>query len=205
MITLKISFLSICVLSKSLPTNPKNLKSFFAQFNAISTNGSSFRNDPINAQNMNDKLPDYGCWCKHLYTGNGWKGRPVDEVDEICRQWSKCRKCEEITQCEGDLDLNYTPTIAFDFATLTLVTTCDDMNECTTNRCECDLFHVAKLSEIIATGTIDDSKSNLGIIDCHHGGGSNSGVAVQHACCGVAPSWQLFDKNSKTCNGGILE
>ena len=67
-----------------------------------------------------------------LYSGTGHGGKPIDDLDELCRQWSKCRTCEALSTCDGDLDLNYTPTFAFDVATLTLVTTCSAMNECTT-------------------------------------------------------------------------
>ena len=89
--------------------------------------------------------------------------------------------------------------------TFTLVSECLGMNECTTNRCECDLYHIARASEIVATGEVDDSKSDLGAADCHHAGGSDSGGVVQHACCGAAPSWQLYDQNQKTCNNGQIE
>ena len=178
---IKISVLTAsCVFSKSTPTDPKVLQKFFAEFQAATSNGSSYRSDPINASNFAEKLPTYGCWCTQVYTNNGQKGRPVDELDEICRQWSKCRKCEEIEECEGDLDLNYSPTFAFDAVAFTLVSECLGMNECTTNRCECDLYHIARASEIVATGEVDDSKSDLGAADCHHAGGSDSGGVVQH-------------------------
>jgi hypothetical protein len=194
-----------CVLSKlSTPTNPKNVQKFFAEFQAATNNGSSYRSNPIDASNMSEKLPNYGCWCTQVYTNNGQKGRPIDELDEVCRQWAKCKKCEVIEGCEGELDLNYSPTLAFDMATFTLVTECLDMNECTTNRCECDLFHIARISEIIATGDIDDSNSGLGASDCHHAGGVDSGAPVQHACCGAAPTWKLYDQEQYTCNAGEL-
>ena len=192
------------VSAKTIPTNPKILEKFFGELRAASQNGSSFRSDPITASNMAQKLPDYGCWCKQVYTNNGHKGRPVDEIDEICRQWAKCRKCEEIQSCTGELDVNYTPTLAFDATTFTLVTQCLGMNECTTNRCECDLFHVAKISEIVQTGVVTDENSNLGVSDCVHDGGVASSSQVQHACCGVAPTWVIYDQGQKSCTNGQL-
>merc|ERR1711879_757919 len=84
-------FIGTAIASKQQPTNPNVIKKFFTEYDAlINRNGSSFRSEVITPSNMADKLPTYGCWCTKIYNGNGYGGRPADDLDELCKKWSKC-------------------------------------------------------------------------------------------------------------------
>lgn len=40
-----------------------------------------------------DEITNHGCWCSKFGLGFGAGGDPVDELDEICRQWFYARRC----------------------------------------------------------------------------------------------------------------
>ena len=52
----------------------------------------------------------------------------------LCREHSRCTHCENLVSCEGTFDPNYQILIndAGDYQ-------CVDSDECTTNRCACDV------------------------------------------------------------------
>ena len=85
------------------------------------------------ANSILDQVGQYGCWCQKMQAGQqALQGAPIDSIDEACRSWSQCRNCEHFTACTGELDENYTPTIAIDPVTFGVSYSCDNMNDCTT-------------------------------------------------------------------------
>ena len=53
------------------------------------------------------QVADYGCWCTKAYSGDGHRGKPIDELDTVCRSWVRARNCEKVAVCAGELDLDY--------------------------------------------------------------------------------------------------
>ena len=114
--------------------------------------------------------------------------------------------------CDGEIDNNYTPTVSveiIDLATFQFEVTykCESMNECTTNRCNCDLEYSQQIAEItaanIAAGTdaVDLSNQDVEEDMCVKGlPGSFS-----DACCGDSPGWQLFNTQEQSCVAGQLQ
>ena len=53
------------------------------------------------------KVANYGCWCTKAYNGDGHRGKPIDNLDTICRSWVRARNCEKLAVCDGEVDLDY--------------------------------------------------------------------------------------------------
>ena len=53
------------------------------------------------------QVQDIGCWCSKPTTGSAPGGQPVSELDAICRTWAMCNRCENLIECEGEIDPNY--------------------------------------------------------------------------------------------------
>merc|ERR1712110_428334 len=135
-------------------------------------------------------VENYGCWCSKPTTGSAHEGQPKDELDRICRAWSQCTHCESLSTCTGSLDLSYE--ILADSNGNYL---CDNQNECTTNRCECDVDLANSLASYFDSNTlgafIDQEASDCARVSGTGGAGTSSGPP--DACCGTSPSWLLYN------------
>ena len=60
------------------------------------------------AQDALDAVIGYGCWCSKPFTGDAFKGKPLDEFDQICKSWSQCSRCNGLSGCAGGEGFNYT-------------------------------------------------------------------------------------------------
>ena len=60
---------------------------------------NSSRKKRQTAQNALDSIRDYGCWCTKPFTGDGFMGQPLDDVDRICKLWSQCNRCIGLSTC----------------------------------------------------------------------------------------------------------
>lgn len=199
-----------CGAHRHYPTNPQVHKNVYqAMEELMLISGANRRPGALRAGaqitlgTLDTVIPDYGCWCPKIYTGFGFGGIPVDDVDELCREWSQCRTCSALEQCTGELDVNYQPTIGIDSVNLNLVFQCNGMNECTTHRCECDLFYSQQLSQLVVAGAGD--LDNMHRTDAHCGGGGGTPANPADACCGNAPHWESYSSAINQCvNGEIL-
>ena len=163
--------------------------------------GADNRNDL--AEGVAAALETYGCWCGRLATGVSYGGEPVDDVDLTCRSWAQCRHCEEYAACEGEISDAYTPKVTFTLAGLEY--SCDDLNECTTNRCMCDVAYSVQLANVLQelaanNAALDTAFQNLSEDQCVR---ASTGIGT-NACCGSAPGWTLYNTEQKTCTGGEL-
>ena len=63
-------------------------------------------------------LLGYGCWCNFLIKHDlrPKNMMPVDEIDEICRLWSKCHECSSIDR----LNSNFWQRIKFSIQLLSM-------------------------------------------------------------------------------------
>merc|ERR1712179_329565 len=173
------------------------------------TTGPGLRSNPI-ADGVMDQIGDYGCWCPKMlslvqYAPRG--GRPVDAIDRICKEWAKCRHCNKFSGCDGDV-VDYTPTLTLDPVTITVGYQCLNMNECTTNVCQCDNEYALKLSILLVAMSSNGEQldsSNIGDnLDAYcYAGQDTSNIA--DSCCGTAPTLQLFVSKKASCVAGQVE
>ena len=62
---------------------------------------------------LNQLTSGYGCWCNFKKDGHiKGSGKPVDEIDQICRNLHDGYKCSHIDSLEGDPDDECLPTVA---------------------------------------------------------------------------------------------
>merc|ERR1712176_1214151 len=52
-------------------------------------------------QDVLNAVQNYGCWCSKPLTGQAYGGEALDEIDRICKLFSRCRKCEKWSNCAG--------------------------------------------------------------------------------------------------------
>jgi len=169
-----------------------------------------------------NQVANYGCWCTKAYSGDGHRGKPIDELDTVCRSWVRARNCEKVAVCDGELDLAYNPTITIDFVKFSqliianpgvvppeheyLTVECENMTECTKNRCEYETYWALAMSRmltdnlILGGAAVNAANENLDEDVCVKGSG---GVAAD-SCCGESPLWELFSSGSQSCVAGVL-
>jgi hypothetical protein len=153
-----------------------------------------------------DQVKDIGCWCSKPVTGSAPGGQPVSELDAICRTWAMCNRCENLIECEGEIDPNYevvyTQTVNCTCVTGTrdlsdfISYECVNQNECTKNRCECDMSYALELYSYIYSigGVIPTENMNTPEDQCIPGRGIGS-----YVCCGVSPTWEPYNEVIKQC------
>ena len=56
--------------------------------NAVASDAPAMRANPL-MSNVMGQLGEYGCWCAKVQGGKAHEGASMDELDEMCRQWSK--------------------------------------------------------------------------------------------------------------------
>lgn len=100
------------------------------------------------------EVDGYGCWCSRPVSGTSFGGQPLDELDELCRTWAQCMKCQP-TECREAEDPQYEVVYTME-VNCTCITgsrdlsdfmsyECVDQDECTRNRCECDMAYALRL------------------------------------------------------------
>jgi len=131
-------------------------------------------------------------------TGSSHGGKPVSDIDAMCRQWSECRKCSEHATCTGDVDTDYTPTVDANGKNQ-----CLNMNECTTNICKCDVKYVEAIAALLTVNpNAVLSNHNLDAGECVAAGTQGGGGAPGKldTCCGDSPDWKLYSTDDGTCD-----
>jgi Cu/Zn superoxide dismutase len=146
-------------------------------------------------------IDDHGCWCPKFAGDQALFGVPVDELDNVCRAHSKCSHCEKFVTCEGNLASSYDILVndEGDYE-------CVDMDECTKNRCMCDVEFAVTVANYLAAGSVvDPAQANLNSASCPRNAGGATGSWAADSCCGSSPNWMPYDSNSSTCVDGSLQ
>ena len=96
-------------------------------------NTSSRKRRQLNgADDALSAVQNYGCWCSQPFTGDAYRGKPLDEVDSLCKSYSQCMRCSKINNFVGSVVDPYTLT----FIAANDSYTCVSGSECGLNRCE---------------------------------------------------------------------
>jgi len=130
--------------------NKKDLKAFVAEGRQLNFKsllaevlGDTMGDDE---QGVN-KFSDYGCYCLPLDNGSDkfeGKGRPVDEIDELCMSLWNCHRCAKVDQgrhCDGQNNYDW-------YAKVTGKIKCGgkDYNDtCQGQICQCDMEFANRL------------------------------------------------------------
>ena len=152
------------------------------------------------------EVDGYGCWCSRPVSGTSFGGQPLDELDELCRTWAQCMKCQP-TECREAEDPQYEVVYTME-VNCTCITgsrdlsdfmsyECVDQDECTRNRCECDMAYALRLySYLYDIGhVIPTEYMNVDESLCIPGYGKG-----HNACCGVSPLWFSYHTNAGRCD-----
>ena len=66
------------------------------------TNCDTSKSDPM------DMLRNHGCWCSKPFTGVAFQGQVLDGIDLICKDYSKCSRCNSFEGCSGSENFTVT-------------------------------------------------------------------------------------------------
>jgi len=105
-----------------------------------------FLND---ASNFPTEIFDHGCWCGKLNAlpSAGLGGNPIDDLDQLCKDWSKARRCSRVNggTCESAsaLILSSSYQVEYDFAAgATGTQLCPDSDACLSETCQIDSYYI---------------------------------------------------------------
>jgi len=152
-----------------------------------------------NAEDALDAIADYGCWCSKPFAGNAHMGKPLDEVDQLCKKWSQCTRCMGLNGCSGDVNDAYDLT----FVPATDSYTCNAVTGCGLSRCECTGELGITLARALINNNfqLDGTHNEVTDAECVRG----TGASFTDACCGVAPAWMPYNTQMDQClNGDII-
>jgi len=138
---LVISSLSISsILAADFASIPYRLQEAANQLSPI------FLND---LSNFPTEIFDHGCWCGKLNAlpSAGLGGHPIDELDQLCKDWAKARRCSRVNggTCESAsaLILGSSYQVEYDFASgATGTQLCPDSDACLSETCQIDSHYV---------------------------------------------------------------
>ena len=141
----------------------------------------------------------YGCWCPSIFDGLAYHGKPLDEVDQICKSLSQCQKCNQMSSCSGSDSGHFL--LGLDKSDDSY--TCHSSSNCAKQSCECIAeFSVNLAQQILEKRMILDSR--LDSVDSNFCSRKSNIPTVPNACCGTSPSWIPFDSNTKQCENGKI-
>lgn len=155
--------------------------------------------DPLGTLSI---LQDYGCWCSKPFTGLAPMGRVLDDIDTLCRKFSRCWRCIGIMECTGDLDEPY----QLNFVPISDTYSCSSTSQCAEQRCLC----TAELALILARFMVaTNSTMNAEYMNpvpelCVRG----DGHVFNDQCCGEVPFWIPFNNQLSSCEceeNGVCE
>lgn len=149
-------------------------------------------------QDVLNAVQNYGCWCSKPFTGHAYGGEALDDIDRICKMFSRCKKCEKFSSCAGSASDGFT----VDYSPTLDTYTCNASSECAMNACHCSADFGITLARYFA--------DNGAILD-NNFMSVNSDVCVKSsknppndACCGVSPSWMPYSSTSHQCLAGVI-
>jgi len=144
-------------------------------------------------QDALDAVMGYGCWCSKPFTGDAFKGKPLDEVDQICKSWSQCSRCNGLNGCTSGSNDEFSYTISG----ATSSYTCTAATECGLNKCKCAAELGLSLAQALISNNFQLDSGNNNVVEgaCDRGMGNS----FTDACCGVSPTWKPFNTQSNQC------
>merc|ERR1712156_603438 len=97
--------------------------------------------------NFPTEIFDHGCWCGKLNAlpSAGLGGKPVDDLDQLCKDWTKARRCSRLSgaTCESASALTGNYQVEYDFAGgATGTQLCPDSNACLLETCQIDSYYI---------------------------------------------------------------
>ena len=144
-----------------------------------------------------DSVVSHGCWCAKLDSQNAFTeflGGPdaVDELDEICRNWFKCRNCNDrlpggTCNVEGsnsrELLLAASYEMQYNSTDLLSTATCTyGADQCSQDSCTIDLYYAKQIVEFV-----DDNILNPIVVIDNSTCSAPVQNDIQRKCEGTAP------------------
>ena len=111
------------------------------------------------------QIQNYGCWCSKPFTGTSFQGLPLDHVDSVCRQWSKCTRCEMLTNCDNNGGDSYSMVYSHNSTEFE----CYGDSQCSQSRCLCSgSFGLSLASYFVKGGSLSSDFSDVQSSMCQH-------------------------------------
>jgi len=132
---------------------------------------SQLTSNLLDNQAFASSILTHGCWCAKLSPEIQMPGlggyTPVDELDQICKDWAKARRCSRAQTCaDQKMDGAY----ALDAVTYSNPD-CVDSDVCLSETCQIDMFYMEKIEEFHS-----QNPNHVAVTDptCQHKAVSNS-------------------------------
>ena len=126
-------------------------------------------------------------------------GRPLDEVDSICKNFSQCQKCNKMSTCSGSFFESY----QISFNPVTDTYTCQSSSECASDSCACAGEMGIQLARALIDhgNMLEAAHNSVDASACVRG----TGLVSNDACCGNVPFATPYSSSSNTCvNGQVI-
>jgi len=129
-----------------------------------------------------EDITDYGCWCSRIPNllrrnttsfSESIGGKPLDAIDQVCRDWFKCQKCvtishessEETDYCSGLAGhTGFVVGVVMDESTQKYDLTCDDpanfVRPCARDACTCGAHFVREIVKHLSVWNPNFSRHN---------------------------------------------
>ena len=169
-------------------------------------------------QSFYEKFANYGCYCFNDAPVVKGEGKPLDQIDTICRQLMRCQKCVQIDRENENLPANCDNHRGYHYRAKRSATGntpfiyCHKRNdECQKAACECDRAFAISMSEAIDSWSVE----HVGIVDqegfCEkpeqfrRSDFRNNGNGNVHECCGQYPDRMPYlASGPRQCCGNVL-
>lgn len=92
---------------------------------------------------------NHGCWCPKLEGHLHYGGKPLDDVDKACRDWSKCLHCTDIVGKCGTSKHEPQSTMTVVYTGTEYYCSETDNNPCTLEKCQCLLDWAVSTKAVI--------------------------------------------------------
>lgn len=144
----------------------------------------------------------YGCWCPKLFSKSAHLGQPLDDIDQICKKFMECQKCNKFSSCNSNRLESYFLSIN----PLTDEYACESSSQCSSQACACIGEMATELSASIlkvlsSNNSLEVSNRDVDSSVCVR----NKIGSEKDACCGNSPFWVPYDSRVDECiNGEII-
>jgi len=102
----------------------------------------------VDSTSFPTEIFNHGCWCAKLNAlpSAGLGGHPVDELDQLCKDWAKARRCSRVNggTCESasSLILSSSYELEYDYAQGAGTQLCPDSDSCLSETCQIDSHYI---------------------------------------------------------------
>jgi len=145
-----------------------------------------------------DRILRHGCWCSKLsgMVVNG--GKPIDDLDRICKSWFMARKCIKLPEgvCEYGAPNDV---YRLRYSRSEGGRKCEsNKNDCLDAICQIDVDHIVQIHDHIMTlAQANGGVDNVVTSEMHSDFCQNDGLvksAVELICSGDAPNVEILRK-----------